>query len=86
MKKSFTESVYEIVSNIPAGQIMTYKEVAVRVGNPRAARAVGTVLSKNYNTNIPCHRVIRTDGEMGGYNRGGALKKLKILESEGVII
>ena len=62
---------------------MTYKEVAIKIGNPKAFRAVGTVLSKNFDKTIPCHRVIRTNGKMGGYNRGGENKKFQILMEEG---
>ncbi|MEY2641114.1 MAG: hypothetical protein RL150_507, partial [Candidatus Parcubacteria bacterium] len=52
-----------------------------RAGNPRAARAVGNILNKNYNPEIPCHRVIRSDGTTGGYNRGAG-KKAALLASE----
>ncbi len=61
---------------------MTYKEVAIAAGNPNAARAVGAIMKTNYNPEIPCHRVIRSDGKTGGYNRG-AENKLKILIREG---
>lgn len=54
---------------------MTYKEVAIGAGNPRAYRAVGNILNKNYNPDIPCHRVVRSDGQAGGYNRGAEKKK-----------
>lgn len=84
--KTFTEEVYDIVRKIPEGKYMTYKEVAEKIGRPNASRAVGTVLSKNYNPDVPCHRVIRTDGKMGGYNRGGVTKKLEILKGEGAIL
>lgn len=85
MKKptTFTDMVYGVVRKIPKGKFMTYKEVAMKIGKPNASRAVGTVLSKNFDVNIPCHRVIRSDGKMGGYNRGGIIKKLKILKAEG---
>ncbi len=83
MKQTFTEKVYKLVAKIPKGKFMTYKEVAVKIGHPNSSRAVGTVLSKNYDPKIPCHRVIRSDGKMGGYNRGGVAKKLKILKAEG---
>ena len=63
---------------------MTYQEVAKKVGSPNAARAVGLILKTNYDPKIPCHRVIRSDGGMGGYNRGGNSKKLAILRKEGV--
>tara|TARA_Y100000031_G_scaffold135000_1_gene158000 strand:+ start:193 stop:444 length:252 start_codon:yes stop_codon:yes gene_type:complete len=79
--KSFAEQVYVVVRQIPAGRILTYKEVAVRAGRPKAYRAVGNILNKNYDPGIPCHRVIRSDGQIGGYNRG-AKKKKQLLLSE----
>ncbi|HNV96715.1 MAG TPA: MGMT family protein [bacterium] len=78
----FSEEVYKIVSKIPKGEVMTYKEVAIAVGKPRAYRAVGNILNKNYDPKIPCHRVIRSDGKIGGYNRG-EMKKIEILRKEG---
>ncbi len=84
-KKLFKEKVHEVVRNIPTGSTLTYKEVAKLAGSPRAFRAVGSILSKNFNPEIPCHRVIRSDGGMGGYNRGGVKNKLKILAKEGVV-
>ena len=83
--KSFTEKVYEVVKKIPKGKILTYKEVAKKAGNEKASRAVGSILHKNFDPKIPCHRVIRSDGKFGGYNRGGE-KKIEILRGEGVII
>lgn len=80
---TFKDAVYDVVAKIPKGKFMTYKEVAIKIGKPNASRAVGTVLSKNFNPKIPCHRVIRSDGKMGGYNRGGIRKKLEILKKEG---
>ncbi len=81
---SFTESVYKIVANIPKGEVLTYKQVAEKAGNFRACRAVGNILNKNYDSNIPCHRVVRSDGKIGGYNRGRN-KKIEILKREGAI-
>lgn len=81
---TFKEKVYAVVKKIPKGKTMTYKAVAISAGYPRAARAVGTVLSQNYDPKIPCHRVIRADGGMGGYNRGLANKK-RILKAEGAL-
>jgi methylated-DNA-[protein]-cysteine S-methyltransferase len=78
----FKQKVYGIVKRIPKGKTLTYKEVAKMAGSPRAFRAVGTVLSQNYNPAIPCHRVIRSDGQMGGYNRGGIENKIRILKEE----
>lgn len=83
-EKAFTESVRDVVRNIPKGSVMTYKEVAMAVGRPRAARAVANIMAANYDLDIPCHRVIRSDGSLGGYNRGGERKKRAILISEGV--
>lgn len=82
--KPFSEKVYEVVRNIPKGEVRTYKEVAKRTGFPNAARAVGTVLAKNYDNNIPCHRVIRSDGTLGNYNRGKKRKR-ELLEKEGAL-
>lgn len=78
----FAQKVFAVVRKIPRGATMTYKEVARRAGNPRAYRAVGTILSHNYDPKIPCHRVIRSDGKLGDYNRGGAPRKLELLWSE----
>ncbi|MCU0652912.1 MAG: MGMT family protein [Candidatus Pacebacteria bacterium] len=60
---------------------MTYQEVARLAGRPKAFRAVGNILHANYDPNIPCHRVVRSDGKLGGYNRGTTLKA-KILKKE----
>ncbi|PIZ95863.1 MAG: 6-O-methylguanine DNA methyltransferase [Candidatus Magasanikbacteria bacterium CG_4_10_14_0_2_um_filter_33_14] len=81
---SFKNNVHKVVRQIPKGQVLTYKEVAYRAGSPRAYRAVGNILNKNYDPNIPCHRVVRSDGKSGGYNRGSDKKK-EILESEKAI-
>ncbi|MDP3995255.1 MAG: MGMT family protein, partial [bacterium] len=70
----FSEKVFRVVSQIPKGSVLTYAEVARKAGSPNAARAVGNVLNKNYDPNIPCHRVIKSDGTGGGYNRGASLK------------
>lgn len=77
----FKTAVYNVVREIPEGKTLTYKEVAVLAGSPRAYRAVGNVLTQNFDPSIPCHRVIRSDGQLGGYNRGADLKK-KILDHE----
>lgn len=82
--ESFTKQVYEVVKKIPKGQVLTYKQVAERIGKPKAYRAVGLALRKNYDPHIPCHRVIRSDGTMAGYNRGGTKVKKEILQNEGV--
>ncbi len=78
---SFKDEVLKIVAKIPKGKTLTYKKVAILAGHPEAYRAVGNILNKNYNPKIPCHRVIRSDGKTGGYNRGSE-NKAKILKSE----
>lgn len=80
----FGDKVKKVVAGIPKGEVMTYKEVAVASGNKNAARAVANVMAANYDSKVPCHRVIRTDGSLGGYNRGGVEKKRAILKAEGV--
>ena len=75
----------QVVKKIPRGQTLTYKQVAERTGNPKAYRAVGNILNKNYDLKIPCHRVIRSNGKIGGYNRG-AKKKKELLEKESALI
>jgi len=82
--QSFTNTVKNSVKTIPKGEVRTYTEVAILAGSPKAARAVASVMARNFDTDIPCHRVIRSDGSLGGYNRGGEQKKRAILESEGV--
>lgn len=84
--KTFKESVQLVVRNIPKGSVMTYKQVAEAAGRPRASRAVANIMAANYDPLIPCHRVIRSDGGLGGYNRGGESKKRQILMSEGVTV
>lgn len=84
--KNFTEKTKDIVRKIPRGEVMTYKEVATKAGNPKAARAVANIMAANYDPDIPCHRVIRSDGGLGGYNRGGEKKKRAILKAEGITL
>lgn len=80
---TFREKVFQIVRSIPKGNVMTYRQVAEASGRPGAWRAVGNILTKNYDPLIPCHRVIRSDGTSGGYNRGEQ-KKRDLLRAEGV--
>ncbi len=82
--KTFKEKVLDIVSKIPRGEVMSYKQVASRAGNPKAYRAVGNILNSNNDKKIPCHRVIRSDGLIGGYNKGEEKKK-RILKKEGFL-
>ncbi|MDE2019853.1 MAG: MGMT family protein [Patescibacteria group bacterium] len=84
--KTFTERVKAVVAGIPRGKTMTYGEVARRAGNAKAARAVGMIMSRNYDPKVPCHRVIRSDGAVGDYNRGGAGEKAELLMREGAVL
>ncbi len=79
----FAEKVRSVVKKIPKGEVLTYKDVAREAGNNKAARAVANLMAANFDLAIPCHRVIRSDGGLGGYNRGGIIAKKKILEEEG---
>ncbi len=82
---TFTEKVYRVVSKIPRGKTLTYKEVACRAGNPRAYRAVGNIMHNNPDTRrVPCHRVVRSDGTPGGY-ASGTKQKVAILKKEGAL-
>ena len=81
-KQSFTERVRAVVRDIPKGATMSYREVAMRAGSPNAARAVGNIMRNNYDKTIPCHRVIKSDGGLGGYNRGGVVQKAELLRKE----
>ncbi|MDI6602847.1 MAG: MGMT family protein [Patescibacteria group bacterium] len=82
---SFQERVFQVVKKIPPGEFLTYKMVAKLAGRPWAWRAVGNILNKNKNPKIPCHRVIRSNGRVGGYNQG-MKKKIYLLKKEGIII
>lgn len=84
-KPSFTERVKQVVKSIPRGSVLSYAEVAEKAGNKKASRAVGTIMAKNFDPMIPCHRVITSSGALGHYNRGGTPAKKKLLESEGYI-
>ena len=83
MKLGFAERVRNVVRKIPKGKTMTYGQVALASGHPGAARAVGMVMKNNYDSSVPCHRVVRADGTVGDYNRGGKERKEKLLKEEG---
>ena len=76
--------VWNELKKIPEGEVRTYKEIALAIGKPKSARAVANACGKNPRPiEIPCHRVIRSDGALGGYSgRGGIKQKLKLLRSE----
>ena len=84
----FQLKVWKYLKTIPKGHIKTYKEVAIGIKSPKAARAVANACGKNpYAPKIPCHRVIRSDGALGGYSgRGGIKTKQRLLRSEKVNI
>jgi O-6-methylguanine DNA methyltransferase len=85
LDKYFYEKVYKVVAKIPKGKVLSYQEVARRAGSPRACRAVGNIMNRHNIKNLPCHRVIRSDGSVGGY-RWGTKRKIKRLQAEGVKI
>ena len=84
----FQLKVWNYLKTIPKGTDKTYKQVAIAIKSPKSARAVANACGKNpYAPKIPCHRVIRTDGGLGGYSgRGGIKTKLRLLRSEKVDI
>ena len=84
----FQIKVWNYLKKIPKGKVKTYKQVAKGIGMPKASRAVANACGKNpYAPKIPCHRVIRSDGGLGGYSgKGGIRQKLKLLRSEKVEI
>jgi methylated-DNA-[protein]-cysteine S-methyltransferase len=81
---SFKGKVLKIVSKIPKGKTLSYKQVARLAGSPKAWRAVGNIMNKNRNPKVYCHRVIRSDGAVGGY-AGGTAAKIRILKREGAL-
>ncbi len=81
---NFKEKILKVVSGIPSGEVLTYKEVAHLAGRPKACQAVGNILNKNDDPAIFCHRVVRSDGKLGGYNRGADIK-MAMLKKEGAL-
>jgi len=84
----FQLKIWDFLKKIPKGTVKTYSEVAEAIGKPLAVRAVANAISKNpYPIRIPCHRVIRSDGSLGGYSgTGGVKKKKNLLKKEGIIV
>lgn len=81
----FQQEVYDMVRKIPKGSVMTYAQVAKAIGRPKAVRAVGNALNKNpFAPAVPCHRVIRSDGSVGGF-AWGSDKKIRLLKKEGAL-
>lgn len=80
----FQKRVLVATSKIPRGKVTTYKEIAKSIGNPRACRAVGNALGKNPRpVEIPCHRVVKSNGDVGGFGFGKE-KKIELLKREGI--
>ena len=84
----FQLKVWRYLKKIPKGQIRTYSDVAKAINKPKSVRAVANAVGKNpYAPKIPCHRVIRSDGSLGGYSgKGGINTKRKLLKSEGILL
>ena len=76
----FQIKVWKYIRKIPKGRTLSYKQLAINIGKPRAIRAVANAVGKNpYPIKIPCHRVIRSNGSLGGYSGKGGIKQKKIL-------
>ena len=90
MSKDFLDRVLDKCSRIPSGKVSTYGEIARVLGKPKASRAVGQALKRNpHAPRIPCHRVVRSDGSIGGYGgagKKGIEKKIRLLRKEGIDI
>ena len=84
----FQKRVWNELKKIPRGEVRTYKEIAIKIEKPKAARAVANACASNPNPIVvPCHRVIRSDGGLGGYSGPGGIKQKKeLLENEGISI
>jgi O-6-methylguanine DNA methyltransferase len=89
MKKypHFYQKVWKICARIPKGKTLTYGQLAKKADSPKAARAVGRAMAKNpFAPNVPCHRVIGSNGSMGGYSGKNGIKgKIALLKKEGAI-
>ena len=82
----FERKVYKVVTRIPRGKICSYKDIAVKIGEPKAYRAVANALKANpFVGKVPCHRVIKSDGTIGGFSRGVEIKK-RMLKAEGLTV
>ena len=85
---TFQIKTWSYLRKIPKGTVKTYSQVAIAIGRPLAIRAVANAIGKNpHPPKIPCHRVIRTDGSLGGYSgKGGIKTKKMLLKKEGIIL
>jgi O-6-methylguanine DNA methyltransferase len=82
--KTFEERVINVVKAIKEGSVMTYGAVAKHAGNAKASRAVGSIMAKNADKAVPCHRVVKSDGSIGMYNGLRGKSKMEILKKEGI--
>lgn len=84
----FQKTVWRALCAIPAGSVLTYTQLAEKIGRPSAVRAVANACGKNpFAPDVPCHRVLRSDGGLGGYSgAGGIATKRKLLAAEGIRI
>jgi len=81
----FQDLCYQsLKKHVPAGKVISYKNLAILVGSPKASRAVGNAMNKNpFAPDVPCHRVVKSDGSLGGFAKSKAIKK-KLLQDEGI--
>jgi O-6-methylguanine DNA methyltransferase len=88
LRPNFFELVYAAVAQVPTGKVTTYSAVAKYLGNPRGSRAVGWAMRQcPYPiTKIPCHRVIKSDGTVGGFGADGYRRKISLLRKEGILV
>ncbi|MEX0920591.1 MAG: MGMT family protein [Candidatus Pacearchaeota archaeon] len=84
MKECFNERCYIFLKKVPKGKVTTYKEIAKSL-QPKAYRAVGNAMNKNPHKDVPCHRVVKSDGDVGGFAKG-TKEKIKLLRQEGIEI
>jgi O-6-methylguanine DNA methyltransferase len=85
MKKDFDFRCYEALKKVPGGKVVTYKEIAKKLGSG-GYRAVGNAMNKNKDLkNIHCYRVVRSDGGVGGYAKG-VKKKIELLKRDGIVV
>ncbi len=83
MPSAFAEKVYALLKTVPAGKVTTYKDLALAVGT-KGYRAIGQIMNKNpYAPEVPCHRVVASDGSIGGF-AWGCERKISMLRDEGV--
>lgn len=83
---SFQKKVWNYIKKIPKGEVRTYKEISIAINSPNSSRAIANACGQNpYPQKIPCHRVIRSDGKLGGYSfKGGVKLKRRLLKNEGI--